>query len=91
MAASAFRPSLALASATAAWVRPKEVHKIQALFHAELAAQEVHGLNAVGAFVDQVDLLVAHHLLNRILTAVAVAAVSLYGQSEHTSMPLSVQ
>ena len=48
---------------------------------AELAGEEVHGLDAVGPFVDGGDAAVAQQLLDRVFPYVAVAAVDLDAQA----------
>ena len=52
-----------------------------ATFHQHLAAQQVHGLDAVRALVDHVQAVVAPVLLYREVARVAVAAVDLDGQA----------
>src|SRR3546814_1042607 len=47
---------------------------------AKLAADEVQGLDAVGALVDLRDARVAHELLHAVLADVAVAAVDLHAE-----------
>ncbi len=54
--------------------------KYSALFHAQLAADEVESLNAVGAFINGSNLFIAHELLDGIFGAKAVAAIDLHGR-----------
>ena len=56
----------------------QERHEILAFFHTQFAAQEIHGLDTVGAFIDAGDLAVSQVLLHGILHGVAVAAKSLH-------------
>ena len=53
------------------------------------AAQQIHGLDAVRAFVDHVEALVAPILLHRKVTGVAIAAVDLDGQTVAFQAPFA--
>ena len=65
--------------------------KLQAppVFHQHLASQQVHGLDAVRAFVDHVEAVVAPVLLHRKVAGVAVATVDLDGQAVGFQAPLA--
>ena len=60
-----------------------------ATFHQHLAAQQIHGLDTVRAFVDHVQAVVAPVLLYREVARVAVAAVDLNGQAVGLQAPLA--
>ncbi len=60
-----------------------------AALHDHLAAQQVHRLDAVGAFVDHVEAVVAPVLLHREVARVAVAAVDLDGQGVGLQAPFA--
>ena len=57
---------------------------------AQLAADQVERLDAVGAFVELGDAAVAHQLLHAVLADVAVAAEDLHARLV-TSKPMSVK
>ena len=56
-----------------------QIHKHGTLVHAQLAAQQIHGLNPVCTLIDAGDFTIAVELLNWIFFGVAIAAVNLDG------------
>ena len=57
----------------------EQIHEHRPFVHAQLAAQQIHGLNAVCAFIDAGDFAIAVELFHRIFFGVAVAAENLNG------------
>ena len=57
----------------------EKINKNSAFFHSQLAPQQIHGLNAVGPFIDTGDFTIAVKLFDRIFFGKAIATMHLNG------------
>ena len=58
----------------------QKIHENGAFSHPQFAAQQIHGLNTVGAFVDAGNFTVPVQLLDRVFLGISISAVDLNGQ-----------
>ena len=65
----------------------EHIHDIHPLVLAELPADEVEGLNAVGPLIETGDLAIPHVLLHGIFLAVSIAAVNINGLGARSAWP----
>jgi hypothetical protein len=59
----------------------EKIHENGAFSHPQFRAQQIHGLNAVGAFINAGDFAVAVKLSDGIFPGLSITAIYLNGQS----------